>query len=104
VERQREDLDLDWFTPFSIVFTIVLVEIARKTMGKGKEWSKYPKKSLSSGNWLIRSYQSKLRHDSIVIKMGNPVIIKIPLQPLMLEESLLTYFCTMNLELQDRTL
>lgn len=55
MEGQRKDLDLDWFTPFLIVFTIVVVEIARKTMRKGKELFKYPKKSLSPGNWLIRS-------------------------------------------------
>lgn len=48
VEGQRKDLDLDWFTPFLIVFTIVVVEIARKTMRKGKEWFKYPNKILIS--------------------------------------------------------
>lgn len=46
VESQRKDLVLDGFIPFSIVFTIVVVEIARKTMGKGKEWFKCKKKIL----------------------------------------------------------
>lgn len=46
VERQRKDLDLDWFTPFLIVFTVVVVEIARKTMRKGKQCFNYIKKNI----------------------------------------------------------
>lgn len=85
MEKQRKDLVLDCFTPFSVVFTVAVVEIARKMMRKGKELFKYHKNSFSSGNCLIRSCSSELRLNSILIKIGNSVIVKIPLRSLMLK-------------------
>lgn len=39
MEKQRKDLDFDWFTPFAVVFTSNggAKMVLRKPQGKGKE-------------------------------------------------------------------